>query len=176
MTGVGRMMIWLFSAAKYLSSLRTLFFVIVCAFQIAGCEQGDVEVAAQEVEPAPWWSSLPADVMVGDTAFYARSCSITQVETFNAVATAKVVFSVPNGLLSSCDNSDNPLTYDGKYLILEVCQVPFAAGGCAGGRYRSADLEHWEEYIGVTWIKREQYEAWRKLGSTSSKADFFKKL
>ncbi len=170
------MMIWLLSGFKNMSSLRTLFFVILCAFQIAGCEQGDVEVAAEEVESAPWWSSLPADVIIGDAAFYARSCSITQVETLNAVATAKVVFSVPNGLLSSCDNSENPLTYDGKYLILNVCQVPFAAGGCAGGRYRSADLEHWEEYIGVTWIKREQYEAWRKLGSTSSKADFVKKL
>lgn len=78
--------------------------------------------------------------------------------------------------MTKCKARDQALTHDGKYIIFNVCEIAYGAGGCGGGRYRSKDNKNWEEYIGVTWLKGEQYEAWRKVGSTSSKADSIKKV
>lgn len=63
--------------------------------------------------------------------------------------------------------------FGGDYWLLPTISLVTC---CGGGRYRSADFELWEEYIGVTWINSEEYEAWRKVGSTSSKADSVKKV
>ncbi len=60
-------------------------------------------------------------------------------------------------------------------LFLSIRQT-FGAGSWTGERFRSADFKSWEEYIGVTWVNSEEYEAWRKVGSTSSKADSRKKV
>ena len=92
---------------------------------------------------------------------------------------AEVIFKVPSRFLTRRTNSgrgQKPLDYDGEYIILRVCEFTVGAGGCGGESYRSADFENWEEHIGVTWINGEEYEAWRKVGSTSSKADSVKKV
>jgi hypothetical protein len=41
-----------------------------------------------------------------------------------------------------------------------MMNILFSAYAIAGGaRYRSADFELWQEYIGVTWLNSEEYEA-----------------
>ena len=124
--------------------------------------------------PVPWWESSKPDVVIGNDEFYTRHCAITQVTNKGGIKTASVIFKVPYSLLATCENK-GPLQYDGEYIIFSVCEMTFGAGGC-GGRYRSSDFKLWEEYFGVTWINSEEYEAWRKVGSTSSKADSVKKV
>lgn len=150
--------------------VRLLFISIACAVLILGC----VEVENEPV-PTPWWADLEPDIILGNDEFYAGSCSITRVTNNSGVKTVNVIFEVPYSFLTTCTNIGS-LQYDGEYIILNVCKITFGAGGCGGGRYRSADFELWEEYIGVTWINSEEYEAWRKVGSTSSKADSVKKV
>ena len=60
--------------------------------------------------------------------------------------------------------------------MLYVDRQTAGAGSKTGERYRSENFTDWEEYIGITWVDGEEYEAWRKLGSTSSKADSRKKV
>ena len=125
--------------------------------------------------PVPWWESSKPDVVIGNDEFYTRHCAITQVTNKDGIKTASVIFKVPYSLLATCENK-GPLQYDGEYIIFSVCEMTFGAGGCGGGRYRSSDFKLWEEHFGVTWINSEEYEAWRKVGSTSSKADSVKKV
>jgi hypothetical protein len=125
--------------------------------------------------PVPWWEPLKPDVVIGNDEFYSRKCSITRVSNSEGSKTANVIFKVPYSLLATCENK-GPLQYDGEFIILSVCEMSFGAGGCGGGRYRSSDFKLWEEYIGVTWINREEYEAWRKVGSNSPNADSVKRV
>ena len=150
--------------------IRLVFILMACATLILGC--GEVET---EPLPLPWWASVAPDIIIGNDEFYAGTCSITRVTHNGDVKTERVIFEVPYGFSATCHNN-GALQYDGEYIILNVCEMSFGAGGCSGGRYRSADFELWEEYIGVTWINSEEYEAWRKVGSTSSKADSVKKV
>lgn len=143
---------------------------MACATLILGC--GEVK---KEPLRIPWWEPLKPDIIIGNDEFYAGNCSITRVTNDGDVKTERVIFEVPHSFLATCHNRDS-LQYDGEYIILDVCEMSFGAGGCGGERYRSADFELWEEYIGVTWINSEEYEAWRKIGSTSSKADSVKKV
>lgn len=147
-------------------------FLITC--QITACSQS--EITEEKPESPAWWQDLTPDLVIGSDTFYVRSCAITQVKTSNGIASDHIIFEVPLDYLTSCDSGEHPLIYDGEYITLTVCKMAFATGGCSGGRYRSADFEHWQEDIGITWIKGEEYEAWRILGSTSSKADFVKKV
>ncbi len=126
-----------------------------------------------------WWVSRVPDLVIEKDEFHVRDCSITHVATSADTRTAEAIFKVPSRLLTVCENSkseENPLQFDGQFIILGVCQTTLGAGGCAGERYRSADFENWEEYIGITWIEGEKYEAWRRMGSTSSRADSVKKV
>lgn len=158
-----------------INSSRYLLLLIACTTLLLGC--GENSGGSVEVEPIQktWWEPLKPDVIIGNDEFYAGICSVTQVTNSDGVKEGRVIFEVPYRLLATCNNR-GPLQYDGEYIILDVCQMSFGAGGCGGGRYRSADFELWEEYIGVTWINSEEYEAWRKVGSTSSKADSVKKV
>jgi hypothetical protein len=126
----------------------------------------------------PW---LEPDLIIDGNEFYAGKCSVSRVVNDDGVKKEQLIFEVPHRVFASCVNSrsgDNgsPLQYDGTYIILSVCQTTFCAGSCPGERYRNADFENREEHIGVTRINSEEYEAWRKVGSDSSKADSVKKV
>lgn len=152
---------------------------MLCIVLFSGCNHEEPDNQQKAAAASPWWGPLEADVVIGTDEFYAGRCSITRVKHQNGVQSASVIFEVPYRLMAVCENSqiDNkPLKYDGEYISLSVCQTVFGAGGCPKDMYRSADFENWEEYIGVTWIEGEEYEAWRKLGSTSTKADSVKKV
>lgn len=152
---------------------RLPLILMACATLILDCGEAGKESLIKPLQMA-WWEPLKPDVIIDNDEFYAGSCSITRVINNGGIKTARVIFIVPDDYFTSC--SDIGLRYDGKYIILNVCEIRFGAGGCSGGRYRSADFVLWEEYIGVTWINSEEYEAWRKVGSTSSKADSVKKV
>ncbi|OEE81785.1 hypothetical protein A1OQ_20580 [Enterovibrio norvegicus FF-162] len=161
-----------------------LLVLVVFTLALIGCETDEDknhkdEIHNEAAKPTPWWEPLDPDVVIGSDAFYAGECSILSVKTVEGVATETVVFRAPSRPLTTCKNGEGygePLKHDGKFIILSVCRMAFGAGGCAVERYRSADLQDWEEHIGVTWIDGEEYEAWRTLGSTSSKADSVKKV
>lgn len=149
---------------------RLLLILMACVTLMFGC----VEKKKEPIQ-IPWWKPLKPDVVIGQHEFYAGTCSITQVTNTGNIKTEKIIFEAPYSSFATCSNR-GPLQYDGEYIILDVCIMSFGAGGCGGGRYRSADFEQWEEHIGVTWINSEEYEAWRKVGSTSSKADSVKRV
>ncbi|MDD1795023.1 hypothetical protein LRP50_17985 [Enterovibrio sp. ZSDZ42] len=169
------------SSSRYvfLMPLLVAVFVVVTTSQLTGCDKRENERQMDVSKPIPWWQPLEPDVVIGNHEFYAGKCSITRVQAFDGVASEIDVFRAPSRPLASCSpwkGDGASLRHDGEYLILSVCQMAFGAGGCAVERYRSADFKHWEEHIGVTWINGEEYEAWRTLGSTSSKADSVKKV
>lgn len=141
---------------------------------LASCHQGEVVDAKAPPSPEAWWRMVEPDIIIGTHEFYAGKCSITRVSS--ATGMSELIFEIPQNPFKTCRNRDSALTYDGEYIILDVCEMTIGAGGCGGGRYRSKDYENWEEDIGITWIKGEAYEAWRKLGSTSSTADSVKKI
>lgn len=156
-----------------------ILIMVLMAILLSGCGKHEADTPKEVSKPIPWWQPLEPDVVVGSDAFYAGNCAILRVKTIDGITSDTVVFDAPSRLLATCENWEGegkPLQYDGEYIILSVCQMSFGAGGCAVERYRSADMENWEEYIGVTWINGEEYEAWRTLGSTSSKADSVKKV
>ncbi|OHY82775.1 hypothetical protein [Marinobacter sp. AC-23] len=160
---------------------RTLITAMAATALLTGCDlfKSRTTEIEKEAEPIPWWEPLEPDVIIDGDEFYAGTCSITQVTRSGNEKTAKVIFKVPSRLFTRCTNSgrgEKPLDYDGEYIILRVCEFAIGAGGCGGESYRSADFENWEEHIGVTWINSEEYEAWRKVGSKSSKADSVKKV
>lgn len=141
---------------------------------LASCNEDEsVDVETQTL-PRVWWQSVAPDVVVGPREFYAGRCSITMVDT--ATGASELIFEISQNPFKSCRNQQDALTYDGEYIVLDVCEISFGAGGCGRGRYRSMDYENWEEDIGITWINGEEYEAWRKLGSQSSTADSVKKV
>ncbi|MEC4726635.1 hypothetical protein HWQ46_13860 [Shewanella sp. D64] len=162
-----------------------LALVMVCATQIAGCDDFDKDSdkrstngreAELETTGQAKVASSP-DIIIGIADFYAKGCSIIQVSHDDAARTETVIFKAPTQLFASCSQRGaNPLQYDGEYIIFSICNMTIGAGGCGGARYRSADFELWQEYIGVTWLNSEEYEAWRTLGSNSSKADSIKKV
>ena len=82
----------------------------------------------------------------------------------------------PTRPLSVCTDKQSQLNFDGTYLTVKICRTAFGAGGCGVEKYRTKDFENWQEYIGITWHENEQYEAWRQLGSNSSKADDITKV
>lgn len=157
------------------------FLVAICVTQIIGCSEGKVSESKQKKLSlqVSWWESVQPILIDGDS-FYGRSCSVTQVSTNDAgIKSGSVIFTVPSRLLTSCAKSKldkNYLEYDGQHIVLHVDRQTFGAGSRTGEKYRSSDFKSWEEYIGITWVDNEEYEAWRKLGSTSSKADSRKKV
>lgn len=134
------------------------------------------QTSEKTTAPLYWWQKRKPDIVVGEFEYYAGTCKILEVDTTIDNPSSTTVFEVPTSVLSQCQNRLPALTYDGEYLIFSVCKMSFGAGGCGRGRYRSADTINWQEDIGITWIKGEQYEAWRNLGSNSSKADAVKKV
>lgn len=170
-----------FVCVKSMNNFRILFLVTMCVTQIMGCSEDKVAAnkAKKASMPIPWWEYVQPIIIDGDE-FYGRSCSVTRVSSNNAgIKSGRVIFNVPSRLFTSCAKSEpnrNYLEYDGEYIILHVDRQTFGAGSWTGELYRSSDFKSWEEYIGVTWINSEEYEAWRKVGSTSSKADSRKKV
>lgn len=162
-----------------MQNLRTLFLIIVCITLVTGCRESEVAVSEKETLVLPWWASVEP-IVIGDKAFYGEACSVTQVISNDlGIKSASVIFSVPAKLFTYCSNNKpnhNYLEFDGEYIILNVDRQTVGAGSWTGERYRSADFTTWEEYIGVTWVERVEYEAWRKVGSISSKADSIKKV
>lgn len=146
------------------------------AIAIVSCIAVPDKIAAEKTTEQQWWQKIKPNVQIGDFEYYAGDCAILQVNTTEGAASAKTIFKVSTYGFSFCKNRATPLIYDGEFLIFSVCETDFGAGSCGGGRYRSADMTNWQEDIGITWIKGEQYEAWRNLGSTSSKADAVKKI
>ncbi|MEI8611762.1 hypothetical protein P4S70_24000 [Enterovibrio sp. Hal110] len=163
----------------HIPHVMPILIVVLMAILLSGCEKHEADTPKEVSKPIPWWQPLEPGVVIGGYAFYAGKCAIVRVERIDSTSPETTTFRVPSRPLASCENwkgEGEPLKHDGEYIILSVCQMSFGAGGCAVERYRSADFEHWEEHIGVTWINGEEYEAWRKLGSTSSKADSVKKV
>jgi len=142
-----------------------------------GCSEN--KEAKKKAPSEPWWAAIQP-IVIGDAEFYGRTCYVIRVTRDEAgVESAWRLFEAPSRMFSYCAKSDsatNYLEYDGKYIILQVHRQTAGAGSSTGERYRSADFKSWEEYIGVTWVDSEEYEAWRKVGSTSSKADSIKKV
>ncbi|WP_445947123.1 hypothetical protein [Shewanella sp.] len=156
----------------YLWRLIVLFLLMT---QLLGCRDDSQDELV--TKPAPWWSTQEPDARVGMDEFYGADCAITRVSSHNGDPAAEVIFKVPYQLLSSCKESGTEaLVFDGEYLIFSICHMRIGAGSCVNSRFRTADFVHWQEEIGITWIKGEQYEAWRRLGSTSTKADAVKKI
>ncbi len=160
-------------------NFRALLFIIVCTTQVMACSENDIAVN-EAVPLVISWRDAVQPIVIGDHEFYGRTCSVIQVSRNDAgIKSERVIFNVPSRVFTRCAKDKphkNYLEYDGEYIILNVDRQTFGAGSWTGERYRSADFKTWEEYIGVTWVDSEEYEAWRKLGSTSSKADSVKKI
>lgn len=163
-----------------MNNFRILFIVIMCATQIIACS--DNKIVANENEksplPIPWWMSVEPIIIDGEE-FYGRSCSVTRVSYVAGIKSGSVIFTVPSRAFTFCAKNEpgkNHLEYDGEHIVLHVDRQTFGAGSWTGERYRSADFTSWEEYIGVTWVNGEEYEAWRMVGSTSSKSDSRKRV
>lgn len=156
---------------------KTLLLIIIYATLAMSCS-GNKEAKKKSPSEA-WWSAIQP-IVIGDAEFYGRSCDVIRVTRDEAgLESAQRLFEAPSRLLTYCAKSDpatNYLEYDGEYIILQVQRQTAGAGSSTGERYRSADFKAWEEYIGVTWVDGEEYEAWRKVGSTSSKANSIKKV
>ena len=121
-------------------------------------------------------NKLP-DLTIGAHRFYLNSChSLTGVFNHNGSIKTKVILTFPTRPLSVCTDKQSQLNFDGTYLTVKICRTSFGAGGCGVEKYRTKDFENWQEYIGITWHDNEQYEAWRHLGSNSSKADEITKV
>jgi hypothetical protein len=163
-------------------NFKVLVFLAVIFTQITSCgafKKDDVDASDASESTKLWWQTKKPDFIINQNQYFLGTCAITQVNKNGDPKTEKVIFKAPYRLLASCHNdfrNGESLQYDGEYMILNVCQSTFAAGSCNFEQYRSADIEHWQEYIGVTWRKGEQYDAWRKLGSTSAKADYINKI
>lgn len=162
-------------------SMQSLGFGVVALFSLlVGCsddEKTDGPAEGAALEPS-WWEQVQP-VTLGDEAFYGKPCSVTRVRDDLGIRSEELIFKVPSRLLTYCAKAQpdkNYLEYDGEYIILHVDRQTAGAGSWTGERFRSADFESWEEYIGVTWVKGEEHEAWRAVGSTSSVADSRKKV
>jgi len=158
----------------FLLSLLSIIFLTACLKSRPATK--DVELPTPQI---PWIDTVEPIVINGDE-FFGEACSVIQVSKSNTgVKTTKTIFKAPSRILTPCPKSTrgfNYLDYDGEYVILNVSRQTIGAGSHTGERYRSKDFINWEEYIGITWRNSEEYEAWRKVGSTSSKADSIKKV
>ncbi|XQW83413.1 hypothetical protein ACOYR1_09575 [Thalassotalea piscium] len=163
-----------------MDKLLTSIILVFSAFLFIGCEN-DKSATLHEKDPSipQWWTNVKP-IVIGDSEFYGSTCSVVQVKRDQTgIKSVNVIFTAPVRLFTYCFKSEygkNYLEFDGEYIILNVVRQTTGAGASTGERYRSANFSVWEEYIGVTWIKGEEYEAWRKLGSHSTKADSRKKV
>jgi len=154
------------------------FFIISLIIQVTACDSSSESGKSVEND-TQWWDSVKP-VNIGTDRYYGRPCSVTRVR--NQVAT--VIFEAPIKWLTSCSSGIpyvNYLKYDGEYITLHVDRQAFGAGAKTGERFRTSNFNasrssDWEEYIGITWVNNEEYEAWRKLGSNSKSADSRKKV
>ena len=166
------------SSKMALHNLRVVIFVIIAATQLIACSESPL-LAAKPDLPAPWWEDVPPIIIDGDQ-FYGAPCTVTRVSKDTTGAqSAVVIFTAPSQLMTTCAQRElkrNYLEYDGEFIILHVDRQTFGAGAWTGERFRSADFTHWQQYIGVTWVNSEEYEAWRNVGSESTKADSIKKV
>ncbi len=163
-----------------MNNFRILFLLTMCVTQVMGCSEDKVAAnkAKKSSVPIAWWGVVQPIIIDGDE-FYGRSCSVTRVSNEAGSKSEQVIFNVPSRTFTYRAKSTagrNYLEYDGEYLVLHVDRQTFGAGSWTGELYRSADFKSWEEHIGVSWINGEEYEAWRKVGSTSSKADSREKV
>jgi hypothetical protein len=164
-----------------MSYFQAFIVTLTCTAALMGCtgdNNGSKVNEFQDTQPVVWWEMVPP-ISINGAQFYGKPCSVTQVTTDEAgVKTETVIFTVPSRAFTSCAQrvpNKNYLKLDGKYIVLHVDRQTFGAGSWTGERYRSADFKSWEQYIGITWLESEEYEAWRKVGSTSSKADSIQK-
>lgn len=150
-------------------NLILIFFII----QLVGCNHVTVKEQKEEMLIIPWWESVKP-IVIGHSEFYGSTCSVTQViRNVVGIKSENIIFKVPPRLFTHCAEGEpgrNYLEHDGEYIILNVYRQTIGAGSWTGERYRSTNFKIWEEYIGVTWVEGEEYEAWRRVGSTSSKA------
>ncbi|TXR54579.1 hypothetical protein [Reinekea thalattae] len=143
---------------------------LVAFFQISTLRKNnDIKPTTEPLET--WWQTTKPDLIIEQKEYYFRDCSIKEVNSLEEQPLAKTIFRPPTKLMTSCDSLMNPLDYKEGYIILTICRQTFGAGSCTRERYRSNDMAQWQEDIGITWVKGEQYTAWRNIGSTSSKAD-----
>ena len=168
----------LVSLKMALHNLRVLFFVIIAATHLIACSESTLLDDKPDL-PAPWWQDVPPIIIDGDQ-FYGAPCTVTRVSNNDAGSpSAVIIFTVPSQLMTTCAQREpkrNYLEYDGEFIILHVDRQTFGAGSWTAERFRSADFTHWQQYIGVTWVNGEEYEAWRNVGSKSAKADSIKKV
>jgi len=164
-----------------MNKLRNNLILILTLFVLFACDDDNTATKSTKnipPPPKPWIDTVEPIIIDGDE-FYGKTCSVIRISKKDNIKTDSVIFNVPWKALTSCFSSAegvNYLDYDGEYIILNVYRQTFGAGSSTGERYRSKDFENWEEYIGVTWRNSEEYEAWRKVGSDSSKADSIKKV
>ena len=158
------------------NSKEVLLILYLNMIQLVACS--DKALVQTSSAKAFWWSTLSPNIVISNNEFYVKPCeSITRVIDQNGVKTANIILKVPPRLFTNCQyNRTNQLQYDGQYLTFNMCRTAMGAGGCNTERFRSTDFIHFEEYIGITWLNSEQYEAWRIVGSKSSKADSITKV
>jgi len=150
-----------------------LLLITSLTTQLVACFNGD---SSEEAEEAinPWWT-IVTPVTIGNDRYYGKPCSVTRVR--DNIAT--IIFEAPSKLLTPCSSGiayRNYLKYNGKHITLHVDRQTFGAGAKTHERFRASvgnlsKQSVWEEYIGITWVNGEEYEAWRKVGSTSRTAD-----
>jgi hypothetical protein len=159
--------------------ILTLLFIIFCATQVTACNKFTANEKIEESPEAIWWHTVEP-IVIGSSEFYGSTCSVLEVTKLNdGTISQRTIFSAPSKFLTYCAKNKpgrNYLEYDGEYIILNVNRQTAGSGSWTAERYRSANFSAWQEYIGVTWREGEQYEAWRNVGSTSSKADSRKKV
>ena len=164
----------LFNVFKSVFVVVVLLILFICLSQISGCSRSENNVPNNINEALPWWGSVEPILIDGDE-FFGGPCSVTRVRSNDdEIKLATIIFNVPSKLFTVCAQAQlnkNYLKYDGEYIVLHVDRQTIGAGSWTAERYRSKDFKSWEQYIGVTWRNNEEYEAWRDLGSTSSKAD-----
>lgn len=156
---------------------KTLISILIIISLLTACKEDIPKPVVNPITKA-WYESITPITINGDE-YYGQACSITRVRYNKGVKTAERIFKAPSKVLTSCRRSipkKNYLDYDGEYIILNVSRQTFGAGSHTGERFRSKDFTTWQEYIGVTWRNSEEYEAWRNVGSTSSRADAIKKV
>lgn len=168
--------------AEIYKSRRPFFgLVIACSTLIMACGEPDATAGTDTIqaETRYWWESVPP-ININGRELYGSPCTVTQLIPNGAgPKEERIIFKVPSRAFTYCSKAElgkNYLEYDGEYIILRVQRQTVGAGSHTAERYRSADFKSWEEYIGVSWLDSEKYEAWRKVGSTSSKADSLKKI
>lgn len=159
------------------------FYSLIYIFSalIMACGEADNTAGADtnKSKTIQWWETIPP-IIHNSSELYGSPCSVTQLTSDGTDPKLEhVIFTVPSRALTFCSKAEpgkNYLEYDGEYIILRAQRQTVGAGSHTAERYRSADLKTWEEYIGVSWLDGKEHEAWRKLGSTSSKADSLKKI